>query len=131
MNFEIIFKESINEYIDKIVAKVKSIFNFETVIELINIKNITDKKIFLEAYNRKYDTIIKPEIGLLTGENLNEAINVTAKIALINFIYETEEKDDKEEKSKKEENKFKFINHKIKRLNKELIPLIFIQIMKI
>ena len=131
MNFEIIFKESINEYIDKIVAKVKSIFNFETVIELINIKNITDKKIFLEAYNRKYDTIIKPEIGLLTGENLNEAINVTAKIALINFIYETEEKDDKEEKSKKDENKFKFINNKIKRLNKELIPLIFIEIIKI
>ena len=128
MNFEDIFKENINEYINKIMSKIKSINNFDVIINLINIKNIYEKRIFLDSLNKKYDSIIRPDIGLLSGKNLNEAINIVAKIALINYIYEKEEKEEKNKE--KSENKFKFIRMKIKRLNKEIIPLIFIEIIK-
>ena len=43
MNFEIIFKDNINEYITKIISKIKNISNFEAAIKLINIKNIHNK----------------------------------------------------------------------------------------
>jgi hypothetical protein len=84
MNFEIIFKENIVEYINKITSKIKTIFDFELIIKLINIKNISEKNIYLDSLNKKYDTIIKPKIESLTGDQLNEAIKVVAKIALIN-----------------------------------------------
>jgi aspartyl/asparaginyl-tRNA synthetase len=84
MNFEIIFKENIVEYINKITSKIKTISDFELIIKLINIKNISEKNIYLDSLNKKYDTIIKPKIESLTGDQLNEAIKVVAKIALIN-----------------------------------------------
>ena len=69
-----------------------------------------------------------PEIGALSDKKLNEAIYITAKIAIINFIYE---KNDEEEKDLKNQKKFNFINFKIKKLNKEILPLIFIEIIKL
>jgi hypothetical protein len=92
MNFEIIFKENIVEYINKITSKIKTIFDFELIIKLINIKNISEKNIYLYSLNKKYDMIIKPKIESLTGDQLNEAIKVVAKIALINFMFEIDEK---------------------------------------
>jgi len=128
MNFELIFKENINEYINKIMSKIKNINDFDAIIKLINIKNISEKRIFLDVLNKKYDSIIKTDIGLLTDEKLNEAITIVAKIALINFVLEKEEKDGKDEEKLK--NKFNFIRLKVKKLNKEIIPLIFIEIIK-
>ena len=119
MKFEIIFKKNIGEYINKIVSKIKDIYNFDKIIKLININNIEDKKIFLDALKKKYDNIIKNEIEFLTDEKLNIAVKVVAKLAIINFIYEIKGK------------KVDFINKKIKKLDKNIIPLIFIEIMKI
>ena len=128
MYFEKIFEKNLHEYVNKIVSKIESIENFDVVIKLFNIENISEKDIFLEALNKKYDTIIMPEIGALSDKKLNEAIYITAKIAIINFIYE---KNDEEEKDLKNQKKFNFINFKIKKLNKEILPLIFIEIIKL
>ena len=46
MNFENIFKDNINEYINKITSKIQRFSDFDTVIKLINIKNIENKNIF-------------------------------------------------------------------------------------
>ena len=122
MNFEKIFKEKIVEYINKITSKIKTIADFELIIKLINIKNISEKNVYLDSLNKKYDMIIKPNIESLVDDQLNEAIKVVAKIALINFMYENEEK-----------KKFNFIEKRIKKLDKEklIIPKIFIEIIKL
>ena len=121
MNFENIFKENIAEYINKILSKIKDISNFDTIIKLINIDNLEDKNIFLDFLKKKYDNIIKKEIGLLTDGQLklNKAGKVAAEIAIINYIYEIDNK------------RFDFIKKRIKKLDKNIIPLIFIEIMKI
>ena len=119
MKFEKIFEQNIGEFINKLTSKIKSISNFDAIIKLINIKNIKEKNVFLDSLSKKYDSIIRNEIGLLTGKDLDEAIKVVAKISLINYIYQTKEK------------QFRFINSKVKKLSKNIIPLIFIEIIKI
>ena len=119
MNFEIIFKENISEYINKIMSKIEDIDNLEKIIRLINIKNITDKNIFLDSLKKIYDSKIRDEIVLLTGQKLNEAVKVVAEIAIINYIHENEQK------------KLNFIINRIKKLDKDIVPLILIEIMKI
>ena len=120
MNFEIIFKDSITDYIKKFMGKIKNISNFDAVMKLININNIEDKSFYLKQLRTKYDNIINNEIGLLTDEKLKEAVHIVSKIVILNYIYETEKK------------KFDFINEKIKMLdNKNIIPLIFIEIINI
>ena len=119
MNFEIIFKDKILEYINKIFEKIKDIPNIDTVIKLINIKNIEKKNIYLESLNKSYDNIINNKIGLLTDEKLKEAVHITAEIAVLNYIYETKEK------------KFNFIKNRIKKLDIKIIPLIFFEIINL
>ena len=70
MYFEKIFEKNLHEYVNKIVSKIESIENFDVVIKLFNIENISEKDIFLEALNKKYDTIIMPEIGALSDKKL-------------------------------------------------------------
>ena len=118
MDFENIFKENITEYINKMISKITNISNFDTIIKLINIKNIKDKNEFLNSLNKKYDTIIINSEKENTDENLNKTIKVVAKLAIINFIYETGKRLD-------------FIKYRIKKLDKNIITLIFIEIMKI
>ena len=116
MKFELIFKENITEYINKIISKIKNISDFETIINLINIEELTDKNLFLDSINKKYEKVIKNEIGILEGEELKKAIKVVAKIVLINYIYNTDEKA-----------KIDFANNKIKKLTKKIIPLVYIE----
>ena len=147
MNFELIFRNNISEYIDKIISKIKTISNFYNIIKLINLKNIEDLgkiDIYLNFLNKKYENSIRNEINLLKGVELKKAIKVVANIAVINYKCEKikekkskSEKDKKKEKSKDEKNKekkekkqFEFIEKRIKKLDKK-IPLIFIEIMKI
>ena len=115
-NFETIFKDNISEYIKKILGKIKDIPHFNKIIKLINIEKLTDKNIYLDLLKKRYDNIIHNEIGLLSDEALKEAVCVSAKIAIINYSYETKEK------------KFEFIKSRIKKLEDRIIPLIFIEI---
>ena len=93
MNFSNIFKKNIYEYINKIISKIKDISNFDSIIKLININKIDDKNIFLDSLKKKYENIIKNQIGLLTNnEEKLKVIKVVAKLAFINFIYELDDK---------------------------------------
>jgi len=115
MNFESIFKENINEYINKIISKIESIYDFDIVIKLINIKNIENKNILLNSLTKIYDKIIKKGID----KNFNK-YEIFAKLAIIYYIYETNEK-----------KKISFIENKIKKLDEDKISKIFIEIMRI
>ena len=88
MNFEYIFKDYIVEYIKKLFDKIKDIRSFDTVIKLINIKNIKNKNIYLDSLKKGYDNLIRNKIGLLIDEKLNEAVHLVTKIAIINYTYE-------------------------------------------
>ena len=122
MNFEYIFKGYIAEYIKKFIDKIKDIPNFYTVIKLINIKNIKNKNIYLDSLKKCYDNIVSNEIGLLADEKLNEAVHLVAKIAIINYAYESKEPKEK---------KFEFINKRINKLDNRIILLIFIEIINL
>ena len=122
MNFEDIFDSNIHEYISKITSKIKNISNFENIIKLINFKNIELKNIILNSLNNYYEKIIVKNIITLKGEKLNEAIEVTAIISILNFIYEQQKDINK---------KLEFIKNIIKRYNEKLKPLIMIDVIKI
>ena len=119
MNFESIFRDKISEYIKKIFDKIKDIQNFKPIIELININELTNKNIFLEPLNKKYDSIISSEIESLSDQKLKEAIQVIVQIAFINYIYEDKDK------------KLDFIKKRIKKLDKTIIPLIYIEMINV
>ena len=120
MNFESIFKDSITDYIKKFMEKIKNISHFEAVMKLINIDILDDKNFYLKQLKIKYDNIISNEIGLLPKEKLGEAIYIIAKLAIFNYIYETEGK------------KFEFINEKIVKLDDNNIrSKIYIEIINI
>ena len=114
MKFENIFKENINEYINKIFSKIKKISDFQNVIKLINIKNIGDKNIYFNSLEKTYDKIIKKYF-----EKKLENYQILARLTILFFKYEDEK------------NKFQFIENKIKKLDKDIIPKIFIEIMRI
>lgn len=119
INFEKIFNKKIKEYINKLISKVKTINDFGIMLNLINVERISEKNIYLEALYGGYENIIKPQIELLKDKKLTDANKIVAKIALINYNYEIKEK------------KFNFINDRIKKLNEDIIPLIFIEIIKL
>ena len=52
MEFESIFKENIADYINKLFEKIKKISNFEKIIKLINVKNLSDKNILLDSLKK-------------------------------------------------------------------------------
>ena len=88
-------------------------------MKLINLENIKDKNIYLKPLKLKYDNLISNEIGLLTGDKLKEAVYVVAKIAILNYVYENESK------------RISFINERVKKLDKNIISAIYIEIIKI
>jgi hypothetical protein len=92
MNFEYIFKDNISEYIKKFIEKINNIPNFDTVIQLINIRNLQEKNIYLDLLNKRYDIIIRNDIALLNDEKLKEAVHIVAKIAIFNYAYEEKKK---------------------------------------
>jgi len=115
MEFEIIFKKNINEYINKILSKIKKISDFDNVIKLINIKKIDDKNIFLNSLSKTYEQIIKNnEI-----EKKLKNYQILARLSILFFNYDSGK------------NRFKFIDTKIKKLDRDIIPKIFIEIMRL
>ena len=116
MDFERIFKDNINEYINKITSKIEKFSDFDIVIKLINIKNIENKNIFLNSLSKIYDKIIKKGI-----DKEFQRYEIFAKLAIIYYIYETNES-----------KKISFIENKIKKLlDEDKVSKIFIEIMRI
>ena len=116
MDFERIFKDNINEYINKITSKIEKFSDFDIVIKLINIKNIENKNIFLNSLSKIYDKIIKKGI-----DKEFQRYEIFAKLAIIYYIYETNES-----------KKISFIENKIKKLlDEDKVSKIFVEIMRI
>ena len=88
--------------------------DFDHIIKIINIKNIEDKNIFLNILTKAYNKIIKKEF-----EKKLDNFQILARLAILFFKIEDYKY------------KFKFIEKKIKRLDKEIIIRIFIEIMRI
>ena len=119
IKFELIFKENIHKYIEKIVSKIQKISDFENIIKLINFDLIDNKNIILDSLAKSYDNILGKAIEKFYGKKLEEAIKVVAHLVFINFIY------------KEEDNKFDFIRDKISELSEKIQPLIFIELLKL
>ena len=119
LKFELVFKENIHKYIDKIVSKIKRISDFENIIKLFNFKLFKNKNIILDALVKRYDSIIGKDIEKLCGRSLDEALKIIAYLAFINFIYKSKEK------------QFDFIIDKIYELSEKIQPLIFIELIEL
>ena len=53
LNFEIMFKENLEEFINKIISKIEDIWTFGTVLELIDVSLIEKKKKIIMIYLKK------------------------------------------------------------------------------
>ena len=101
-NFEIIFKEYNFEYIKMFIDKIKNIPNIDTVIKLININKLSQKRIFLDLLNKSYDNIITKELEFLSNDQkLKEAYHIIAKLAIINYVAAFDESKNKKDNEKK------------------------------
>ena len=118
INFEIIFKDNINEYISKIISKIKTISDL-SIIKLINFENVDNKEIILKYLNNIFDNIIIKEIDSLNGTKLDEVLKIIANLTIIYFSYANKE------------NRFEFIENRINKLCKNLVSLIYIDIFKL
>ena len=124
MKFENIFREKIDEYMAKIISKIKNIYTLDIIIRLINIKRIENKGKILDSLNKEYSIIIKKDIELINEKNLPKVINIIAYFIIFYYIYKI--KILKDEKRKK-----KFIEEKFRELPKHILNEIYIEIIKI
>ena len=117
LNFEKMFKENIVEFINKIVSKIVDISTFKTVMELINLDRIKNrKKDFYSLLKYKYETIIKNQIQNIKEESeLNNAINILSEFISRIFL---------------EENNNDFLEEKIGELDDKIKKLIYNELMR-
>ena len=117
--FEIIFKDNITNFLDKLISKTDHFFKFGIIIDLIDIRRINKQKVYLSHLKQKYENIIKSEINSLTGKSLTEAIKIISKFARFLFI---------------QEKNCDFLEQKIDKLNKyvniNISPLIYIELIR-
>ena len=116
MNFEAIFKENINDYINKITSKIKDIPTFGNIIKLIDITRIQEKK--KDYYNKlkdKYEYIINYDIQFLKGDKLDKAIKIVCEFISKIFL---------------DENDTSFIEERINKLEEKIKSLIYNELIK-
>ena len=117
INFELKFKDNMNDYIKKIISRIERISDFK-ILELINFKNVHDKDNLLDIIKKKYDCVMNKENDLFTKNKMNKTIKNISNLIILIFQFE------------KVENKFDFIHVHIKNLSKDIISLIYIQIIQ-
>ena len=122
MKFEKIFKGKIGDFIREFISKIKSINNFLAVIKLINLKRIKKFdnkgiKRFLDSLNKKYDDILQKEIE--AGIDLKREVKVFAELAILYYTYDEKDK------------KLDFVKNDLQKLPKKIIPLVYIETIKI
>jgi len=112
------FKEKINEFINKITSKIVDISTFGTIIEIIDLTRIDDNKKYdyYKILKDKYEYIIKIELeSLKEGEELNKAIEIVSDFICIIF---------------EEEKNTNFLEEQIKNLEDKLQSLIYFKLIK-
>lgn len=94
LNFETIFKNKITSFLNKILSKINNIYIFSHIIDLIDIKKISDPdkiKQFINQLKDKFESIIIKEINEMSDQNeLNQASKIIAKF--VDFLYINEKK---------------------------------------
>jgi len=116
LNFEEIFQQNKMELINKITSKIKDIITFGNIIKLIDITRIQEKK--KDYYNilkDKYEVIIKNEIQLLTGNELENAVKIVSEFISKIFL---------------DENNISFLENKISKLDEKIKSLIYNELIK-
>ena len=126
LKFEEIFKDNINDFLNKIVSKIDNIYKFGIIMDLINIESIRDRsedssknkkdKEYFNLLKQKYEYIIKREIESLKDEKLNDAIKIIAKFIILLF-----NNDDKKKT-------IDFLKQSIDK-DKRTSPLVYIELM--
>ena len=115
LEFEIIFKYNITEFLKKMVSKIRNISNFGTIIDLISFKKISQINDYLSLLNNKYELVIKRKIDSLKGKKEKEAIKIIGKFFDLLYI---------------NGKNFKFIEDKIDKYDKKVIPYIYHELLK-
>lgn len=117
LDFVAIFKDKIIEFLNKIISKIKNISNFDTILELIDIKKISKVDEFIALLKDKYEKVIKRQIESLTDkEELNKAVNIIAKFVVLLFIHEKN---------------LNFIENETNKQDKRISSLIYKELMRI
>ena len=126
LKFEEIFKDNINDFLNKIVSKINSINKFGIIMDLIDIDSIRNKsedngrnkkdKEYFFLLKQKYEYIIKKEIESLKDKKLEEAIKIIAKFIILLY-----DKDDKEKT-------LKFIKENLDK-DRKISPLVYNELM--
>jgi hypothetical protein len=91
----------------------ENIYIFSIIIELIDIKKISYDKSFLPKVKLNYGKFVK-KINILTGEKLNEIIKIIAKF--VDYLYI-------------QESNLDFLEQKFDKLNKNIKPLVYKELM--
>ena len=117
LNFEKMFKENIIEFINKIVSKIVDISTFSTVMELINLDRIKEKKKeYFSLLKEKYELIIKNQIQTIKGEDeLNKAVKILSEFISRIFLFEGNNS---------------FLDEKIGKLDDNIRKLIYNELMR-
>ena len=115
LDFETIFKDKTIEFLNKIISKIKNISNFGIILEIIDIKKISEIDEFFTQIKNKYENI-KIQIDSLTDNELNQAVKVLAKFFDLVYIHEKS---------------CNFMEKKINELDKRISSLIYKELMRI
>jgi hypothetical protein len=110
------FKDKMIEFLNVMISKIKNISNFDTILELINIKKITKVDEFFSLLKEKYDKVVKKQIESLTDneKELNKAVVIIAKFVNLLYIHEKN---------------CNFIKENIDKLDKKISFLIYNELM--
>ena len=113
--FEQLFRNKIESYLSKFVEKIEKISHFSNILDLINSKELNDKKTkYLFLLNNKYENFIeKPDS--FQKEEIEDIINALSKLTY--FFYNNEKS-------------IKFLKNKIDKLDKSIKNKIYINLVK-
>ena len=115
LEFEIVFKDSIMDFLNKMISKINNVNRFSIIIELIDINKISTKKEYLSQLRSKYEYVVKNKINSLNGEKLYDAIQAIAKFSI--FLFNQDKNCD-------------FLEQIIDKLNRKISPLAYNELIK-
>ena len=114
-NFEIMFENNINDYINILTGKIKDIQTFDNVTKLVNINRLKKEiqKNYIEILKEKYKLIVMDIKLIKEKDELYEVSKIIARFVSKVFLFE------------KNNN---FLDDKIEKLDNEIKNLIYIEL---
>ena len=115
LQYEDIFGDNLVKFLDTMTNKIKSISSLETVMNLIRVDKIKDKKKeYIEKLKNKFKQKIKPEIEKLNDDNISKPVEIITEFTKLIFD---------------NENNCDFLENNINDL--KICPLIYNQLIRI